>query len=143
MYENNMYNKEMKIKEGDKIYFKKHPAIIVGMRQANGMKVKNLEKKYGKIEQIQRPCFYNRIYENKEILDDAEKRYLKAVIRPFKGKVEFIRKIADYSYFEREFIQIKLLADEDINLPYFRAESMYRGMEVNKNYTVKELGLYE
>lgn len=39
-----MNNKEMEIREGDKIYFKNHPAIIVGMRQANGQKVKNLEK---------------------------------------------------------------------------------------------------
>lgn len=137
-----MNNKKMEIREGDKIYFKNHPTIIIGMRQVNGMKVKNLEKIYGKIEKIQRPSVYATIYKNKEILDDAEKRYLRAVIRPFKGEVEFIRKIrAEFSW--KEFIQIRMLSDEDINLPYFRTESMYVGMELYKNYTVKELGLYE
>lgn len=135
-----MNNKEMEIREGDKIYFKNHPAIIVGMRQANGMKVKNLEKKYGKIEEIQRPNFYNRIYKNKEILDDAEKRYLKAVIRPYKKeRIKCIRKTYG---FRGEYIDI-VLTNDDIALPYFEHNTMYKGMDIDKEYTVKELGLYE
>lgn len=135
-----MNNKEMEIREGDKIYFKNHPTIIVGMRQANGMKVKNLEKKYGKIEKIQRPPAYATIYVHKEILDDAEKRYLKGVIRPFKDEVIRISKIP--ARWSDEFIQIELKA-EMLSLPYFKEGTMYKNMQLHKNYTVKELGLYE
>ena len=135
-----MDNKEMEIREGDKIYFKNHPTIIVGMRQANGMKVKNLEKKYGKIEKIQRAPVYATIYKHKEILDDAEKRYLKAVIRPYKGQINCIKKT---SGFRGEYIDIVLTNNEDIALPYFEHNTMYKGMDIDKEYTVKELGLYE
>ena len=30
---------------------------------------------------------------------------------------------------------------EDINLPYFEAHTMYKNMEIDKEYTLKELGL--
>ena len=75
----------------------------------------------------------------KEILDEEEKEYLKAVIRPFKYKVASITKYKDV---EREFIDI-CLKNENIDLPYFKAGKMYKGMKLNKKYTLKELGLDE
>lgn len=75
-----------------------------------------------------------------EILDDAEKRYLSAVIRPFRKRVDSIMKISDPLSYDKEYIFIKL--DEDsFSLPYFKIGTMYQGMELEKVYTLEELGL--
>ena len=76
----------------------------------------------------------------KEILDEEEKEYLSAVIKPFKGKVKYIRKI---SYLAGEFIKIYIRNDSAISFPYFKSGTMYKGMELNKKYTLEELGLDE
>lgn len=73
----------------------------------------------------------------KEILDETEKRYLKAVIRPFKNKVVNISKV---NFFDFYYISIEL-NNEEINLPYFEKGTMYNCMEEDKKYTLKELGL--
>lgn len=76
----------------------------------------------------------------KEILDDVEKEYLSAVIKPFKDKVEYIRKSDNWI---GEYINIKIAKDSTIVLPYFDKNTMYEGMEVRKEYTLEELGLDE
>lgn len=81
----------------------------------------------------------NGFIQEKEILDEAEKRYLKAVIRPFKNKVNHISK--EECYDGDCYISIELDGEEDIKLPYFKKETMYNGMEEDKRYTLKELGL--
>lgn len=74
----------------------------------------------------------------KEILDEKEKEYLSAVIRPFKDRIEFIAKRKMFD----DYICIGL-NDEAISLPYFKKGTMYKGMELYKKYTLKELGLGE
>lgn len=75
-----------------------------------------------------------------EILDDVEKRYLSAVIRPFRKRVDSVMKISDPLSYDKEYIFIKL--DEDsFSLPYFKIGTMYQGMELEKVYTLEELGL--
>ena len=75
-----------------------------------------------------------------DILDNVEKRYLSAVIRPFRKRVDSIIKISDPLGYDKEYIFIKL--DEDsFSLPYFEAGTMYQGMELDRPYTLKELGL--
>lgn len=81
----------------------------------------------------------NGFIQEKEILDDTEKRYLKSIIRPFKNKVNHISK--EDCYDGDCYISIELDDDGDINLPYFKKETMYNGMEEDKKYTLKELGL--
>lgn len=76
----------------------------------------------------------------KEILDDVEKEYLSAVIKPFKDKVEYICKSDNWI---GEYINIKIAKDSTIVLPYFDKNTMYEGMEVRKEYTLEELGLDE
>lgn len=98
--------------------------------------------KFGKIIKIEEPK-YTTVYEVKvEILDEVEKRYLKGVIRPFRNKVKSIGKVprSDSDKYE-SFININIDNDEDIMLPYFDTDTMYKGMEMNKYYTLKELGL--
>ena len=72
-----------------------------------------------------------------QILDDAEKRYLKGVIRPFRDKVKYIKKI-DCAC--EEYIHIQLSRDWTI-LPHFRTGAMYKGMKPDHAYTLEELGL--
>lgn len=80
----------------------------------------------------------NGFIQEKEILDDAEKRYLKAVIRPFKNRVINIRKRESYDNSYYIFIG---LYDCNITLPMFKKGTMYNGMEEDKRYTLKELRL--
>ena len=72
-----------------------------------------------------------------EILDDAEKRYLRGVIRPFKNKVKSIWKLSYVS----EQIVIQMQSGIEIKLPCFKKGTMYQGMEEGKRYTIEELGL--
>lgn len=96
----------------------------------------------GKITKIEEPT-YKTVYEHKEeILDEAEKRYLRGVIRPFRDKVEYICKYHHTSVTNEEFICICFLNSNGLMLlPYFKEHSMYKGMELDKNYTLEELGL--
>ena len=81
----------------------------------------------------------NGFVQEKGILDETEKRYLKSIIRPFKNKVNRISK--EDCYDGDCYISIELDDEEDIKLPYFKKETMYNGMEENKKYTLKELEL--
>ena len=72
-----------------------------------------------------------------QILDDAEKRYLRGVIRPFKKEVKSICKLS-YVF---EQIVIQMQSGIEIKLPCFKKGTMYQGMEANKRYTLEELGL--
>lgn len=75
-----------------------------------------------------------------EILDEAEKEYLRAVINPFREKYHtYITKQKIYAGDER--VQICFIKYTVIKLPFFKAGTMYKGMELNKDYTLEELGL--
>lgn len=80
----------------------------------------------------------------KPILDDIEKEYLSNVIKPFRKHIIKIRKIQNYEY---EFIEIMIYRnDEEVScevtsFPYFNKGKMYKGMKINKAYTLEELGL--
>lgn len=79
------------------------------------------------------------------VLDEKEKEYLSAVIKPFRNMVVCICKLELITC--NQFIHIKAKRyDKDtnyeyINLPIFRKGTMYKNMEVGKEYTLKELGL--
>ena len=81
--------------------------------------------------------------EANSVLDPAEKRYLTNIIKPFKDQVIAIAKrSANYG----EFIDIMIDEGEigdcgNIYLPYFKPNSMYKGMKVNREYTLEQLGL--
>ncbi len=73
------------------------------------------------------------------ILDEAERKYLSGVIRPFRDSVEYIKKIKD-NYRKEEYIVIHT-NQIVIPFPFFKKGTMYKGMELNKEYTAEELGL--
>ena len=76
------------------------------------------------------------------ILDDKEKEYLSAVIRPWRDRVKTIgkQKVVYQAGNEKEYISIDLY-DDFINLPIFEAGSMYKGMQLSKRYSLENLGL--
>lgn len=76
------------------------------------------------------------------ILEEDEREYLAAVIRPFKENVCTVCKkyIQSYSGLSYEYIVVKLNA-ERWGFPKFVEGTMYKGMKENKKYTLKELGL--
>ncbi len=76
------------------------------------------------------------------ILTDKEKEYLKNVCRPFKDKIEYIKKIKRISC-QEEYLLIGIVNDLGVAFPNFKLGEMYKGMEDRKKYTLKELGLLE
>lgn len=77
------------------------------------------------------------------ILDDVERKYLQAIIKPFKNYVIGIAKIKDDYMTGKHYIRIIVKKDtqEYINMPWFEGNTMYKGMKEDKLYTLKELGL--
>ena len=107
----------------------------------------NLKDNYndsGKIIKIEEPT-YTTVYEaKKEILDEAEKRYLRGVVRPYKD----VKSIQKYIFFDKKLAKIQIFVLDirgtgcwSIDLPPFKKDTMYKNMEDNKDYTLEELGL--
>lgn len=76
------------------------------------------------------------------ILNDTEREYLAAVIRPFKENActvckKYIQSCSGLSY---EYIVVKLNA-ERWGFPKFVEGTMYKNMELDKEYSLEELGL--
>ena len=79
--------------------------------------------------------------ERKEpILDDVEKEYLTAVIKPFRSRIKHIVKL-ETDNCSRQYVFISLHGNECIAFPYFKANTMYTGMDIWHNYTLEDLGL--
>lgn len=75
-----------------------------------------------------------------DILTKEEKEYLSAVIKPFRDRIKNITKICDT--FFRCYICIRLKNNNDFMIfPNLLNEKMYKGMEINKEYTLEELEL--
>lgn len=74
------------------------------------------------------------------VLDDVEREYLSAVIKPFREKIEYIRKNKSV-YKDKQFISIGFYDDDYMYFPFFENDAMYKCMELGRKYTLEELGL--
>ena len=98
------------------------------------------EEEYDIVE-VERPVKYETVFERKEeILDEVEKRYLTEVIRPFRKRIQCIQKKKEITEIN-PYIRIVFEDNDKLVFPYITDNSIYKGMEVNKKYTLKELGL--
>lgn len=83
--------------------------------------------------------------EHKEpILDDAEREYLSAVIKPFRNRVQYIEKMFEDHLLGDQDCYLFIRFNDgnyDMNFPVFRESIMYKGMERYKKYTLEDLGL--
>ena len=80
------------------------------------------------------------------VLDEEEKAYLRAVVKPFRSRNVHICKQS--CYMNCYYLRITLNPLENdyqgdcVNLPKFKRDAkMYKGMETNKSYSLEELGL--
>lgn len=81
-----------------------------------------------------------------KILDEDEKRYLKNVVRPFRNSVTDIHKRRYDDKYEYLVIVYQDTYAEDemqrrIYLPNFKKDTMYKGMLLDQDYTLEELGI--
>ena len=74
------------------------------------------------------------------ILDDVERGYLSAVIKPFRKKISCIRKSKD-SRKGKNYIKFEFCDGDRMFFPNLSNDEMYKGMELDRNYTIEELGL--
>lgn len=82
-----------------------------------------------------------------QVLDDVEKAYLSAVIKPFRNRIKYIYLTA----YVEDYYQIRIVLKSNIfintnyvsisNLPPFEKGTMYKGMVIDRHYSLKELGL--
>lgn len=92
------------------------------------------------IVKVERPVKYETVFEREEVLDETEKKYLAEVIRPFRKRIQFIQKKKEITEIN-PYIRIVCEDNDKLVFPYITDNSVYKGMEVNKKYTLKELGL--
>lgn len=78
-----------------------------------------------------------------QILDDAERKYLSAVIKPFRDRVKYIKKVfVNVECKSNYYIFIHFNdASNDMEFPIFGEKDMYKGMKIYNKYTLEELGL--
>lgn len=74
------------------------------------------------------------------VLDDVEKGFLKAVIKPFRKMIAYIVKAQDFDD-GKQCIRIILQNGDGIHFPYLDDDTMYKGMKKNKKYSLEELDL--
>lgn len=128
--------KDLILKKGDRITFKN--GDIEYINYAAGERASS----YKNILKIERPVQYKTIYEApKQILDKEEKEWLEKFLRPFKNWD--IRFLKTQSLNDGEFLLIQIGIVSTIKLPPFEKNTMYKGMELDREYTLKELGLFE
>lgn len=103
-------------------------------------RLKYVDNKKYDIIKVEHPVQYETVYERKEeILDEAEKRYLRGVIRPFRSKVEGIEKHIRIFDSDKAFIRILSNGETMACLPDFEVDTMYKRMEAERDYTLEEL----
>lgn len=82
---------------------------------------------------------------NEVFLKNEERKYLSAVIEPFKERVVSISKNSNDKYCAWLSIVVKKHEgpsdSETIKIPIFEKEKMYIGLTYGKKYTLRDLGL--
>ena len=135
-----------RIKKGDRfVDSKKISTFMLLCDYTNDLKDNLGDTEYD-IVKVERPVKYETVFERveeekKEILDKVEKNYLARVIKPFRDKVECIIKQKDAIKKGRDFLKISIKNDIPISFPDFDKNTMYKGMEVDKKYTLEDLGI--
>lgn len=74
------------------------------------------------------------------ILNDTEREYLAAVIKPFRKEIASISKFQTWDE-SSQYIYIEMKDSHIATLPVFPKGTMYKGMKDGRHYSLKELGL--
>lgn len=136
MKETNLEHYKEDLKEILKINFDNPRGTIRKIREKFGCQIKVKSGEYATdaiLEWMAQPY-------KEPILDKVEREYLKAVIRPFRNKIDTISKFQTWDD-SSQYIYIGMKDRRWSNLPCFPKGTMYKGMKAGKHYTLKELGL--
>lgn len=120
----------------------KGPICINSGSLKNDLKILNQIKK--ELEEKDIMNYAKLKCETAPVLDEVEIRYLKNIIRPFKNKIDFVILVKNTMFLEqKKNVRIRVhLKDHDfITLPFFKEGDMYKAMEPNVKYTLKDLGI--
>ena len=135
MEETNLEHYKEQLNEILRFHFDSPRAVIKLIREKFGCQIK--VEKYATdaiLEWMSQPY-------REPILDDAEKKYLSEVIKPFLSTIKYIAKFKSACSENKQYIHIGFYEGDGLTFPYFKENSMYKGMELNKAYTLKELRL--
>ena len=100
---------------------------------------KIVSNQVSKMKELGRTTKRVKIIIEEPILDDTERKYLSGVIRPFRDGINFIGK-KDCSN-ESEYLWFNMKNEPDWTMPLFKKGSVYKGMELNKEYSLDDLNL--
>lgn len=82
---------------------------------------------------------------NKFLLDSIDRKYFNNFLRPFRDKIQYIRKMqsldSDYEYIK--IIYFKDTQTSNFYLPYFKTGTMFKKLELNKYYDLNDLDLFK
>lgn len=133
-------NGEKRTKIGNKLVNENGTATIWLTSYNEDLTREYKERTETDIIKVERPVKYETVFERKEeILDEAEKRYLRNVIKPFRDKVQIITKEV-YNSYHKIFNIVIITSANRIEFPPIKEEKkMYEGMKLNKKYTLEEL----
>lgn len=80
-----------------------------------------------------------------DVLTDKEKAYLEAALKPFNDRIIYLEKMIMLGKYEFIFIKLNHLCEDDcfdfLQFPVYIRGTMYKNMELDRRYTLKELGL--
>lgn len=70
-------------------------------------------------------------------LTKEEKNYLSEVVKPFRDKIEYIKRLTSDSW-----DSIQMITDKGVTaVLFFETDTRYKNMEPDREYTLQELGL--
>ena len=137
--------KDIVLKEGDIVTYYHKAANETGEYTVRANDDNSFDDEFLRcvdVLKIERPK-YETIYEaQKEILTQKEKEYLEAVLKPAKENIYLLKKefVNDSCYRIRISNNIKI--DKFIIDIYPSDKYSFKGMELDKEYTIKELNLF-
>ena len=123
----------MDIQVGDRVTYidkKGHKCILIVLED-KGELSDGKDSFIGEILKIERPK-YEIIEEKKELLTEEEKEFLKQYIKINNARVDFIKLDCNFD-----------LRIETTNYVNYIKTNKFQGLEINRNYNLKELGLEE
>lgn len=114
---------------------KKHSVVYGDADCSTGFRLEPFEELFKKVTWEGGPLQFR-----KDVLDKTERKYLKAVLSPFRNRDVRVTKLkfpgcSDYS------LRVDLEDGDSLVFPNFPAGTMYNGMELYHEYTLEELGI--
>ena len=83
----------------------------------------------------------------RELLTDAERAHIKSIIEPYGYDVWDVRKVQSSQDTQKIVITYDYCGTRDpldsfeVSLPFFDNNTMFTGLQLNKDYTLEELGI--